>query len=73
MCNLVGFLIGLFFLVLGGYFLYFNTKEEPLFSKLISLYSIEGGAFALGILIILVSILETLGIVQGTCKSDFFN
>jgi hypothetical protein len=47
MCNLVGFLIGVFFIVLGGYFLYLNTKDESLFSKLISLLSNEGGVFAL--------------------------
>lgn len=73
MCTLIGLGIGLFFLLIGGFFLYLNTKDEPEFLRLISLFSFEGGAILLGLLIILITILPLLGIGTGTCESDFFN
>ncbi|WP_332693580.1 hypothetical protein [Halalkalibacter lacteus] len=73
MCTLIGFGIGLFFLLIGGFFLYLNTKDEPKFLRLISLFSFEGGAILLGLLIILITILPILGIGTGTCESDLFN
>jgi Na+/H+-dicarboxylate symporter len=73
MCTLIGLGIGLFLLLIGGFFLFLNTKGEPKFLKLISLFSFEGGAILLGLLIILLTILPILGIGTGTCESDFFN
>ncbi|PLR67632.1 hypothetical protein CYJ36_13385 [Bacillus sp. UMB0893] len=73
MCNLVGFGIGLFFMLIGGLFFFLNSKNEPKYLKLISLFSFESGIFLLGLLIILISLLDLLGIGSGTCKSDFFN
>lgn len=72
-CNLIGFGIGLFFLMFGGLFLYLNTKDDPKYLRLISLLSFEGGAILLGLLIILMTILPILGFGTGLCKSDFFN
>lgn len=73
MCTLIGLGIGLFFLLIGGIFLYLNTKDAPKFFRLISLFSFEGGAILLGLLIILITILPIMGIGTGTCESDFFN
>ncbi len=73
MCDLIGLGIGLFFLLIGGFFYYFNSKDEPKFLKLISLFSFEGVAILLGLLITLISILSILGIGTGTCESDFLN
>lgn len=72
MCNLIGFGIGLFFISIGGFFLYLNTKDETKFLRIISLFSFEGGAILLGLLIILMTILPIMGIGTGTCESDFF-
>lgn len=71
MCNLVGIAIGLFFVLIGGLFLYLNTKDEPKVLKWISLFSFENGAILLGLLIILISLLSLLGIGTGTCESIF--
>lgn len=73
MCTLIGLGIGLFFILIGGFFLLLNTKDEPKFFRLISLFSFEVGAILLGLFIILITILPLLGIGTGTCESDFFN
>lgn len=71
MCNLVGIGIGLFFVLIGGLFLYLNTKGGPQALKLISIFSFESGAILLGLFIILISLLSLLGIGTVTCKSIF--
>jgi hypothetical protein len=71
MCDLVGIGIGLFFVSIGGLFLYFNAKDDPKYLKLLSLISTEGGMVLLGLIIILISFLSLIGIGTGTCESIF--
>ncbi|WP_019412656.1 hypothetical protein [Paenisporosarcina sp. TG20] len=69
MCYLIGIGIGLFFVLIGGLFLYLNTKDDHKYLKLFSLISFEAGIVLLGVIIILVSVLPLIGIGTGTCES----
>jgi hypothetical protein len=71
MCELIGIGIGLFFVVIGGFFLYLNTKSDYKYLKLFSLISYETGMVLLGLLIIFLSVLSMLGIGTGSCESIF--
>ncbi|WP_423407735.1 hypothetical protein AABM38_18675 [Heyndrickxia sp. MSNUG] len=71
MCNLAGIGIGLFFVLIGAFFLYINTKNDPKYLKIFSLISFEAGMVLLGLIIILISVLPLLGIGTGTCESIF--
>ncbi|PEJ48467.1 MULTISPECIES: hypothetical protein [unclassified Bacillus (in: firmicutes)] len=72
-CDLTGFGLGIFLVLLGGMFLFINTKGKSNIIKILSIFSLEGGALLLGLLIALLSILQLLGVGQGTCKSSLFN
>lgn len=71
MCELVGLGIGLFFVLIGGIFLYLNYKDSPKYFRFFSVISFEAGAVLLGILIILLSVLSLLGVGSGSCESIF--